>query len=289
MTGRELLFERRVKVIVASPLAEDFKSISAQTVEIDLLRVQFTVTKTLKKSANTASVQITNLSEKTRASLQAKGAKLVVSAGYLNTLAQIFIGDVRTIDHVRDGADWTTKIDSGDGERALSHARVSESFGAGAALPEVVKTIGDRLGIGLGNIQAKLAGDARQFVNGYTAHGRASSELDRVLSAAGYEWSIQDGNIQVLRTGETNTERVVVLSSDSGLVGSPTYGTAEKKRKRPVIKFKALLSPEIRPGGRVAFESLNHRGVHRVLRVTHKGDTAGGDWYTEGEVEGTES
>lgn len=280
-------YDRKCQIIIAAPLAQiDSQRLSGQTLEIESLRVQFRVTKTLAKSANTAEVQITNLAEHTRASLQDKSAKIVISAGYLNTLGQIFIGDVRTIDHLREGPDWTTKIDAGDGERALSHARVSESFKAGIGIPDVVTVAAKKMGVDLSSATKQLSSDKRQFVNGYSMHGRASAELDRILTAAGYEWSIQDGRLQILKSGQATTEQIIVLSSDSGLVGSPEFGTSEKKKKPPVIKFKALLSPEIKPGKRIAFDSKRHKGTHRVLKVVHTGDTAGGTtWYTDGEAE----
>lgn len=282
----DLLFDRRVRVIIAVPLESNYSTMSGLTVEITDLRVQFKVEKTLEKHPNTAEINITNLAEKTRAQLRSKGAKVVLQAGYATTLATVFVGDARTIDHTRDGTDWLTKIQAGDGERGIQYARISESFAPGIKMPGIVTTFTNALGFDPGDSLAKLAPSAsKQFVNGYSAHGKASAELDKILRANGYEWSVQDGRLQILRPGEVNTERLVKLSSESGLVGSPEFSTPENAKKKPVLKFKSLLSPEIRPGGRLAFASVNHQGIHRVTRIVHTGDTAGGDWYTTGECE----
>ena len=298
----EFLFNRKVNVVVAVPLDVDtdnlaaaafggaaaggFGKMSAQAIEIKDLRVQFKVEKTLDKHPNTAEIQITNLAERTRASLQNKAAKILLKAGHETTLAQIFYGDVTIIDHTRDGADWVTKIQCGDGERGFLHARVSESYKAGTPVSEIVTRLSQAMGLDIGNAIAKAQGLAsQQFVNGYVAHGPASKELGKVLKAAGYEFSIQDGRLQVLKPGETNTERIVTLSSASGLIGSPEYGTPDKKTKKSVIKVKSLLIPDLLPGGRVNLDSERHKGIHKILKLSHTGDTAGNDWYTEMEME----
>jgi hypothetical protein len=282
------LFDRRVVVAVAFPLATDYVSVSGQVVEVTDLRVQFKIKKTLVKDPNSAEITIYNLAETTRSRLQNQSAKVMVRAGYLNNISQIFIGDARSIEHIREGADWVTKIHAGDGERGLNSARVSQSFGAGTAVTDAISTIGKVAGFDISGLVGgkKLKGlEGRQFAHGYVAHGPVGKELDKILRGAGFEWSVQDGKIQVLKQGEANTERVVELSSDSGLVGSPEYATSEKKDKPAVLKFKALLTPDIRPGRRISFASVRHTGLHRVLKADYTGDTDGNDWFVEGECE----
>lgn len=282
------LFDRRVVVAVAFPLATDYVSVSGQVVEIVGLRTQFKVHKSLVKDPNTAEVTINNLAETTRSRMQAQAAKVVIRAGYRDTVGQIFIGDAHNIEHIRNGADWLTKIHAGDGARGLTQGRVSQSFAPGTPVTDVVATIGRVAGFDISSVTktGKLKElEGRQFAQGYVAHGSVGKELDKILRGAGFEWSIQDGKLQVLRRGEANTERVIELTPASGLIGSPEYVTSEKSKKPAVLKFKALLSPEIIPGRRLAFESARHKGVHRVTKVEHTGDTHGDDWFTEGECE----
>jgi hypothetical protein len=284
------LYDRRVVLAVAVPLAQDYARVSGDVVEISDLRVKFKITKSLAKDPNTAEVVVYNLAETTRARMQKQAAKVVVRAGYLNTVGQIFVGDSHSIEHTREGSDWVTKIQCGDGARSLTQARVSQSFGAGSTVNDVVGAVGKVAGfdvtqlLGAGKLKAL---QQRQFTGGYAAHGPAGDVLDRLLRGAGVEWSVQDGKLQVLERGRGSTERIVELDSTHGLVGSPTYATAEKRGRKAVLKFKALLSSEIRPGRRLAFTSAEFGGVHRVLKVTHSGDTHGGEWYTEGEAEVT--
>jgi len=87
-----------------------------------------------------------------------------------------------------------------------------------------------------------------------------------------------------LRDNEDTGRMIPELSPSSGLIGSPEFGAAEKN-KGPVVKFKSLLDGRIKPGGRVKLNSLRYTGEVRVTKLSHSGDTAGGDWYTACEGE----
>lgn len=270
-----VLYERRVVVIV-------------DTLRVDGLRVQFKAEKTLKKEPNTLDLSITNLSAQTRAGMQKKGAKVVVLAGHADQIGQIFAGDARTIDHVRKGPDWVTRIQCGDGERAYRYALTNKSFKAGTTVADVVKALANDLGIGVGNALAQIAAQNprgfAQYINGHAAYGNAARELDKVLRTAGFTWSIQDGQLQLLRVDETTKDSLALFSPATGLIGSPEHGAPDKKGKASVLKVKALLSPLVRPGRRVKLESESATGVYRAEKVTHQGDTAGQDWYTDMEL-----
>jgi hypothetical protein len=247
------------------------------------LRVQFKVQKSLVPEPNTVDVSITNLAADTRAAMQAKGTKLLLEAGYLDATEVLFYGDVRTISHVRQGPDWISRFQCGDGEAAIAGSRVNESHAPGAKVSDVVTGLAKGMGVGLGNAldevkKGNFRGGLDEFVNGVTLSGKTSSALSQTLKSAGLEWSIQDGQLQLLRPGTATTEDVVVLGPRTGLIGSPEFG--EKKH----LKAKTLLVPGLRPGRRVEIVSATATGLFRVEKVVHTGDTAGQDWYSECEL-----
>lgn len=280
----DLLFKRRVRLSIARPIAGTFVDAVA-LLDIEDMRIQFKVERSLEKDPNTAQIVVTNLGPQTRAELQAKALRVLLSAGYETTMAQIFAGDVRTVDHTHDGPEWNTKIEAGDGERALAHARVNSSHAPGVKLPKVVKTATSAMGLDISDVEDTIDGMDGEYVNGYSARGRASEELERILRRAGYEWSVQDGKLQLFRSGGVTSESVLDIGPDSGLVGSPEHGSPAHKGGPPTIKVRSLLEPEIRPGRRFQLTANSFSGLYRALRVTHTGDTAGGDWYTEIEAE----
>jgi hypothetical protein len=279
------LFDRRVRLTVAQPIIGEYKTAAPNAVEITDLRVRFRVDKNLGKEPNTAEITIYNLSADTRAKVQIKGARVVLEAGYASDgVRGIFVGDVRTAKSEHVGADWVTTLKCGDGERSIRHARVNESFAPGTGIADVARSLTRAMGVEPGNIDEAVKNLTRQHVHGYAVHGRAAVWFDRAITAAGLEWSIQDGRLQVLAKGEATKEPAVVLAADSGLIGSPEYNAAEKD-KPATLTVKALLQPRIRPGGRIVLESNAHKGTFRVIKVGHAGDTAGGEWYTTAETD----
>lgn len=243
------------------------------------LRMQFKVDKTSKPDPNTLDLTIYNLSADTRARLAAtKRPQVIVEAGYQQT-EQLFKGDARTVYSVRQGPDWLTKVQCGDGERAYQFGRTDESFAPGTKTDAVVKRLVSDMGVGVGNALKKLkdgdfSGAMSTFVNGFTVSGNSADQFDRIMKSSGLDWSIQDGELQVLKPGTATDESAVLLTPDTGLVGSPEVG------EDGVVKFTSLLQPGMRPGRKVQLKAAAMNGLFVLQRVTHQGDTHGLEWYT---------
>lgn len=258
-----------------------------------MLRTVFTVVKTGKKEPNTAVVDVYNLNLVNRTTLQA-GADLlteleaagighewplIVEAGYVNTIQQIFSGNVDFVDSRREnGTEWMTTFEASDGGKKYSEARLSVTFGPGTTVQLLLTTAAAAMGVGLGNSAAKFALAKRGLVlfkKGVTVNGRVSKILNKYINGLGYTWSIQDGTLQVLAPDETLIGEVVVLNSATGLVGSPEVG------EKGIVTARSLLQGSIIPGRRVLIESDKVTGFFKAQKVTHTGDTWAEDWYTE--------
>jgi hypothetical protein len=291
------LYDRRCVVLVGRPATKDEYELKTPTaVRIEGLRVDFKIIRTDKPPPNPAEISVYNLSRETRKSLEGKGMRVVLHAGYPGTEAQIFSGDVRVATHTKVGPDWVTKIEAGDGERAFNFAHLSESFGPGTPVKDVVKRAVQALATDPGNAMEKMQKLVGEFSSGHVVHSRAATELTRLLPA-GWTWSIQDGRIEILPPGETLNEPAPLISADSGLIGSPQMNqnaqglvgnpamcSPTEKGKPALLKVKSLLLPRLRPGQRFQLESESYKGVYRVKNLTHTGSTWGGDWYTEVEA-----
>ncbi len=292
------LFDRRCRLTIANPVdtPNDFTTTTTDVIEIDGgvtddravagMRLKFRITKTDKKEPNTSEITVTNLSPDRRKSLQKKGVKVMLEAGYRDTgVAKIFTGDVRSIDHIRSTADFDTTMKLGDGERAWNFARVSESFSPGTRAADIGKALGKALGIGLGNLEKILSENTGIFDQGYAAAGSAAREFDRFMRSQKLLWSVQDSEIQVLKPGQVLEAPIPYFTADSGLVESPEMGTPGKKGKPALVTFKGLLQP-VKPGTKVKLKSERYDGLVKVKSCTYDGDTHGGAWYVtiSGEV-----
>lgn len=277
-------------------MAKLFKREARATIgalEVEGLRVQFKVAKSLQQEPNKLEVSIWNLSRDTRGKLteavEKQSAPVVVEAGYAAaagspaTTEELFKGDARLISHVRQGPDWVTRLQSGDGAKAYKSARMVASFAPGTKRGTVIEEAAKSLGLPLGNLKERIKahdfkGALTEFVGGFAAAGKTATQLTELLDPLGLGWSIQEGQLQILGEKDTTSAQPIVLSPESGLIGSPELGD------QGVVKVKSLLQPGIRPGRRIELDAESLQGLFRVERVTHSGDTHGADWYSEAEL-----
>lgn len=285
MSG-QLLNDRKVKVTVAPPVNGNYRTAKTQqAMVVTDLRVRFKVSRNLRKEPNPGELVIYNLSEDSRKQLQGKGARVWLEAGYAETVSQIFVGDVRYIDHKRDGADWITKLELGDGERAYAHARVNESFKSGTSKADILKKLIEQCGWDPGNASSFYADlGGVQAVNGAALVGNAAREIDKLLRSRGLTYSVQDGTVQILPATGYVPSVAVQLDSSHGLIGSPEVGSPDKKDGHRTLKVTSLLQPELMPGRKVYLQAATVTGTYVVQKLEHTGDTFGGEFYTTLEV-----
>lgn len=261
-------------------------TLQVDTLILTNLRFAFKVERTLRSRPGKAEVSIYNLTESHRNQLESlDGVGVVLNAGYATTgTAAIFSGTLRRVAHERvSGNTWVTKVSGEDGGRQRRTARTLRSFRPGTPLRTVFQALVQDFGVGVGNTsqataQSTFAALGNTVVTGTTLRGMAADELDRICSAAGLEWSIQNGALQILPIGGALAGQAVVLSSDSGMVGSPT------KEQRGRVKFRSLINPQIVPGVQVQIQGRTVTGAYRVEKCSWTGDSEGQDWYVDGEA-----
>jgi hypothetical protein len=145
----------------------------------------------------------------------------------------------------------------------------------------------------------------RVWEHGFSFYGAAITALHKVVQGTGLEWSIQNGELQVVKSRGTTARTAVVLSAGTGLIGYPErtrLGAREKARVKDKAsgdsknivsaaqqqdgwRVSTLLLPEINPGDLVKLESRSVTGFFRAEQVKHTGDWGGsGDWLTDLEL-----
>lgn len=266
------LFRRDYRVVV-------------DTIEIKKLDVTFHIVKTLTKEPNTCELVVYNLSPDHRKQLSKLDKPMVIiEAGYEGSTGQIFKGRCREVHSEREGEDWVTEINSGDGGEELATARINQSFAAGTALSIPIKKLAEQMKVGIGNaakkaLEGDFTGAANEALNGLTLSGRASTELDGLLKSAGMGWSVQDNELQLIKLGETLEGLAVVLSKETGMIGSPTIGNDG------TMQVKALMNWTIVPGRKLEVEGEEvTKAFYKAERCEYEGDTAGEAWFVDNEA-----
>lgn len=274
------LFDRAVTITIARPIQGEFFREQPNAILIRDLRVQFTVEKQLSSDPNNATVIITNLAQQTIGELQRRPLIIRVDAGYANDPKRLFQGDLRRATSKREDTDWNTELEVGDGERAYRFARVNRSYKPGTKEVDIIREAASAMGTTLRSGSLDLETFSREFATGTVMQGSARRELDRITGRSGTNWSIQNGELQVLNQTQT-VGRAILMTARTGVLGSPEFGTPKNTKETPLLTVRSLLRPEINPGSLVRVETRTINGTFRVQKVTHSGDSRGDDWSTE--------
>lgn len=256
--------------------------VQVDTLELAGFDVRFEITKSLAaKTPNSAELRVYNLNADHRKQLQElERVYLSIEAGYESGMSLLFRGDLRDVVSGREEADWVTTITSDSGRRARKQ-RIVKSFAPGSTVGDVLGAAAKAMGVRLGNtaqrtVAAKIAGtQASKFFNGYAIAGAIDEELDRLARSCNLEWSIQDDELQFLDYGAPLAQLAVLLTSDTGLLGSPEPGN------KGIVEARCLIIPDLYPGRRVEVRAEHVRGLFRVETTKHVGSTFGDEWYVD--------
>ncbi len=277
------LFSRAYRLVVGD------REIDATTgVGSTGLRIGFAIARDETRVPNSCEIRCYNLARTTREAL-AKSATVTVSleAGYVGSVGQLFLGDLRTVRTHREGPDLITTVSGGDGEAALRTARIAKTFPAGTPVSTVLQGLATALGVDRGNVaDASRILTGRKLARAQTLHGVVYDELEDFCRSNGLRWSVQDSALQI-RSGDEPVRGTLapLLRADSGLIGEPevqTKGKAQTGRAgQRVVSFSALLRADIIPGQPVALESEAFSGPVVVVETTHQGDSHQGAWQVD--------
>jgi hypothetical protein len=249
-----------------------------------LLKIRFDITKTNNREANSGQLEIWNLKESSRTLLQPEGQEIIIKAGYVDSLAQIFRCDSQRTVNIKESVEWRTVLELGDGTKELKQKRINKSFRAPQSPGAVLKEAAKELGLDIGNLEEQIrTGGARsilkEFVSGVTLSGKASDVLDEIASSLGLNYSVQDKKLQVLPSRGTLNNPTIKLSVETGMIGSPQIG------EEGTVAAASLLDPRMVPGQKVEVDSLVVSGEFVVQEVRHVADTWGHEWTTELELD----
>jgi len=282
------LFGRKVELVVSAPGSPPaVKAAFNDTPGLDVsgFDIDFSVRRSLAmKHPNVCKIEVYNLSESSRKALDG-GPKtnLVVSlsAGYQGGLEQIYFSECRAAWTERVGPDWVTHLEAGDGDKAMK-ARCATGPGGYIPVASALTYIAQALGVGTGNLQAAQTAIAQSGIYNFSASavsGSAARRLTDFCRSAGLEWSIQNGNLQIIKQGALTRTNAVLCSVDTGMIDSPTVDS------HGLLSAKMLITPGLVPGGLVHVDSEFYSGDYRINRCHWDGSVRGLNWYVQFEGE----
>ena len=248
------------------------------SLKLEGFRVAFSVKKSTESNANSADCSVWGLNESSRSTIEdRKKPPFIIDAGYQDLRGIIFSGEAVRPSSTLEPDGWVTRIHAADGH-SNQRAILNTTLGKGTSVGDVVQTIADKMGVASKNaVDRAKSGDfdgaVGQFSQGITLTGSAKSNMDQLAQSLGVEWSIQDGELVVLKPLEVRAGEAVVLSPETGLLGSPQLVLDEKRPGKRIVRLRSLLNPRLAPGVRVSVRARAVQGVYKASIVTHAGDT----------------
>ena len=289
----------------------DTATFGGAALQIENLRVVFSIKKTSTSDFNTATIQVYNLNSITREKINAidLGNLVTIKAGYANEKQEIiFVGNTTLSSSVIEPPNAITKIEAQDGKIAMNQLKLSITYQAGTFAIKILKDVLARTALDVKHINWKNITD-KQYKNGFCFQGDAKVLFTNVCNYLGVEWSIQNNAMKIIPAGSGDTAKIIYLTPETGLIGSPeklkddsialygsgkqaktqtkqlkTVGATGKTYRKSIgggYKFKCLLQPFVEPGSVIQVKSANIDNVRfRVVEVEHNGDTHGNDWFS---------
>ena len=253
-----------------------------EAVKFDGLRIVFQVEKTSESTANTAKISVYNLSGKGRALAEKEKAIVILEVGYGDSIEQLFYGDITRAYISRQGPDWVTTMECGDGSEALRSVHIDKSYAPGTDLKQVIRDVAQSI-VDKGEVvMGSLLGiESDKAQGGISLSGRSKTILDELTAKQGLEWSVQDNVLQILPKDQDNGLQAVLLTPETGLVGSPVKREVEGGLG---VEFKALIQPRLVPGRLVRIESREVDGDYKLVEVKFAGDTHADAFYAAGKA-----
>ena len=181
-----------------------------------------------------------------------------------------------------------------DGDKSYNYAVVNASLAAGSTQKDHIDVASKAMGLSSGQVDANTASS---LLRGKALFGPAKDILRQSSQANNQNWSIQNGQLQVVNKGGLLSTQAIFLNSQSGLIGTP-----EQTSKG--IKAKCLLNPLFKIGGKVIINEENialekiksdskkekpegkpatiaKDGAYKIISIEFSGDTFGSDWASD--------
>lgn len=261
----QLRVEVNPSVVSGSDFTEGRDSITIP----EELSIEFEISRQALASSQTGTFRIYNLGEKTRNLIFRDPYELTYRAiqfraGYEDDpfLPLCFNGFISSAVSYREGVDFITEIRAYDGGLAMATGFTSQTLvageSAGSALKRLVSHLpGVRATPIIGSFPATSLRDRTLFGNTWNVILEESNGLA----------TIDNGQVKILNYNEAIQAEIPVITSASGLLGSPRRGATK-------LEFDMIFEPRFTLGQIIQLDSSTNRrfnGLYKVQGFSHRG------------------
>lgn len=280
-------FDRQYRLSIAPSGKEGFEIGETDKDHPIPPHVSFSFDKSDLSTQNTGDLSVWNLSPEHLAILEQKDCLCSLKAGYGDKLSLIFAGIVSFYTTSLDGADTKTDLEVVDNLISIRDTYISVSYNGTVSWKTIISDTAGQMGVTPSYSYNATFVDVS---NGFSYVGLAKNILDKGCKCCGLSWSVQNGVLQIKKTGDVMSKEVYVLSKETGLLGIPARvavteesdtkksSTESTKDKKIGWDVEYLMNAAITVDDYVKLESRLVEGYFRVQSVSISGDNISGDW-----------
>ena len=270
-------------------------------------RIDFRINKTRASSPNTSSIEIYNLSRETRDMIDSEFDRVTLEAGYQGETpvgqqgfwGVIFDGWANKVTHTRSpSGDIITSLTCIDGGVDWANSRVNYTYETGTLYVDMMRDVVSKMNlVKLGDVSTvPLKRVPRGRSRTVTGTGRKA--LDELCRATNCRWTINNNVVEIVNnnTGIKDSQSIPVISSDTGMVGSPS------KTEKGIL-VRTLLHPRLEPNRFVEViddligtgrnsrdgirkksktsENENSSNIYRINSVAFRGSNYSNEFYCD--------
>jgi len=279
-----VLFGRKYRVIVSD--------INGIGIDVSTLRCTFQIEKSLSETPNYAEIVLYNLSAQTENSIIKEGAKVILEAGYQNPqYGLIFSGDiVQPLRGKEDNTTYTLTLVSQDGDLFYNKGIINASFRAGQTQRDVLENIAKQStnALEIGQLSDNLTPTA--LPRGKALFGLTRDYFRQIAKSEQAAFYINNNKIEFIKAMDLPTNEVIQLNGKSGLIGMPEQteeGIQATCLLNPLLDLNKMVAIDLssiqrqKADRNSELKNIAGAGIFKIIKIAHKGDTRGDEWYTE--------
>ncbi len=282
--GENVLFGRKYRVIVSD--------VNGVGIDVSTLRCTFQIEKSLSETPNYAEIVLYNLSAQTENSIIKEGAKVILEAGYQNPqYGLIFSGDiVQPLRGKEDNTTYTLTLVSQDGDLFYNKGIINASFRAGQTPRDILENMTKQSSnaLELGQLSDNLSQTA--LPRGKALFGLTRDYFRQIAKSEQAAFYINNNKIEFIKAMDLPTNEVIQLNGKSGLIGMPEQteeGIQATCLLNPLLDLNKMVAIDLssiqrqKADRNSELKNIAGAGIFKIIKIAHKGDTRGDEWYTE--------
>lgn len=276
---------------------------SGKEIDFSSLSCVFDVLQYTTETPNNASVRIINPSAKTAKLFTSTGSefkKITIEAGYQDNKGIIFKGNIVQARYGRmSPTEKYLDLFAADGDQPYNFATVSKTLAAGSTPKDhydvAMKAMGEH-GAAAGYVGIDLS--TPKYPRPVVLFGMAREVLRNIAHSKNANWSIQNGEVEMVGLTQPKPGGAIKLNSDTGMIGMPTQeisGIIVKCLINPQIRMHSLIHIDeasiqkaqlmIDAGGgtenprNATLPDIATDGLYKVLKIDVHGESRNEPWY----------